>query len=39
MAEITFVVGYSAIGVRDFGLAMAALSVFLNGVDVLSLEA
>lgn len=36
---ITFIVGYGPIGVRDFGLAMAATSTFLYGVDKLSLDA
>jgi len=33
MMQITFDVGYGAIGVRDFGLTMATLVVFLNGND------
>lgn len=32
------VVGYSATSVRDFGLAMAALVVFLNGADKYTLD-
>lgn len=35
---ITFVVGYNGIGVRDFGLAMAAFSTFLYGKDRLCLD-
>lgn len=31
MAHITFTVGYSEIGVRDFGLAVATFSLFLFG--------
>lgn len=31
--EIMFVVGYGEIGVRDFGLAVALLVVFMNGPD------
>ncbi|MFA6256900.1 MAG: DoxX family protein [Candidatus Paceibacterota bacterium] len=38
MLHITSVVGYNNIGVRDFGLSMAAISVFLNGVDMWSLD-
>lgn len=30
---IVFSVGYNEIGVRDFGLFMAALAIFLNGKD------
>lgn len=37
--NITFVVGYNDVGVRDFGLAMATLSIFLRGSDALSLDA
>lgn len=33
MFSIMWTVGYTAIGVRDFGLSMAALSVFLYGAD------
>ena len=36
---ITFVVGYNAIGVRDFGLALAATSSFFYGVDAFCLDA
>ena len=35
---IIFSVGYNEIGVRDFGLFMALLSVFLNGMDEWCLE-
>lgn len=38
MAHITFMVGYDAIGVRDFGLTIAALAVFLNGADNFTLD-
>ena len=38
MLLITVTVGYNAIGVRDFGLAMAAISSFLHGEDTLSLD-
>lgn len=36
LLDIMYVVGYGEIGVRDFGLAMATLVVFMNGPDVLS---
>ncbi len=36
--DIMYIVGYGEIGVRDFGLAMATLSVFLSGPDELSLD-
>lgn len=35
--DIMYVVGYGEIGVRDFGLAVATLSVCMHGADVLSL--
>ena len=38
MAHITIMVGYDSIGVRDFGLAIAALSVFFNGADSLTID-
>lgn len=38
MADITFTVGYDAIGVRDFGLTIASLAVWLNGFDFLTLD-
>ncbi|MFZ2150333.1 MAG: DoxX family membrane protein [Minisyncoccia bacterium] len=36
---ITYVVGYNGVGVRDFGLAMGAISTFLYGADSFSLDA
>ena len=36
--DIMFTVGYSSIGIRDFGLSMATISVFLYGVDSWSLD-
>ncbi|MDP9249660.1 MAG: DoxX family membrane protein [bacterium] len=33
MLHITFTVGYNGVGVRDFGLAMGTISVFLYGPD------
>lgn len=38
MFDIAYVVGYDAIGVRDFGLAIATLSVALAGADNWSLD-
>lgn len=35
---IAFSLGYGALAVRDFGLAFATLSIFLNGADVLCLS-
>lgn len=39
MIEITYIVGFDATGVRDFGLSIAAISVFLYGKDRLTLDA
>ena len=36
--DIMYVVGYGEIGVRDFGLAVATLAVFMNGADALCLK-
>lgn len=36
--DIMWVVGYGEIGVRDFGLAIASLVVFMNGSDQLCLD-
>jgi len=33
MIHITLTVGYNEIGVRDFGLSLATISVFLHGLD------
>lgn len=38
IADITLTVGFSAIGVRDFGLSVAMFTIFLNGGDFLSLD-
>ena len=38
MFDIMYVVGYNEIGIRDFGLAIATLAVFLYGVDKYSLD-
>lgn len=37
--DITYVVGYGATGVRDFGLSIATISIFLYGVTSASLDA
>ncbi len=37
--DIMWIVGYGEIGTRDFGLAVAALSIFMNGTDVLCVDA
>ena len=36
--DIMYVVGYGEIGVRDFGLAMAALVISMNGSDPLCIQ-
>jgi uncharacterized membrane protein YphA (DoxX/SURF4 family) len=33
MLDITFIVGYTSIGIRDFGLSIATISIFLHGID------
>ena len=33
-----YIVGYGEIGVRDFGLALATLVVFMNGPDILCVQ-
>ncbi len=38
LLDITYIVGYSSIGVRDFGLSVATIAVFLQGKDFLSLD-
>jgi len=35
---IMFIIGYNDVGVRDFGLAMATLSIFLYGADAWCLD-
>lgn len=39
MISITFDVGYTSIGIRDFGLSMAAIAIFLHGSHHLSIDA
>lgn len=36
--DIMWIVGYGEIGVRDFGLALATLVVFMNGPDILCIQ-
>jgi uncharacterized membrane protein YphA (DoxX/SURF4 family) len=36
--DIMYVVGYGEIGVRDFGLAMGTLVIFMNGADALCIQ-
>ena len=38
MLDITFTVGLDATGVRDFGLSIATIAIFLNGMDWFSLD-
>ena len=38
MLDITYVVGFDAIGVRDFGLAIATIAMFMFGPDSFSLD-
>lgn len=38
LLDIMFTVGYNDIGVRDFGLAMATIAIFLYGADAWCLD-
>jgi uncharacterized membrane protein YphA (DoxX/SURF4 family) len=38
MGHITYIVGYTSIGIRDFGLMIAAFAVFLDGADPITLD-
>lgn len=38
MAHITLMVGFDAVGVRDFGLTIATLVIWLNGADFFTLD-
>lgn len=38
MADITLMVGFDSIGVRDFGLSIAMLSIWINGSDHFTLD-
>ena len=39
LLDIAYIVGYNAIGIRDLGLALATISVFLFGSDSFSIDA
>ena len=39
LAGISYTLGFNAIGIRDFGLTIATLSIALNGPDRFSLDA
>ena len=36
--DITLVVGYTSIGVRDFGLSIATIAIFLYGSDYFTID-
>lgn len=38
MFDITYIVGFDSIGVRDFGLSIATLAIFLQGADWFTLD-
>lgn len=38
LAHITSIVGYGAVGARDFALTLATLSIFLHGADEFCLD-
>lgn len=38
LLDIMYTVGYGEIAVRDFGLALATFTVFMNGPDLLSYD-
>lgn len=38
MLHITYIVGFDAVGVRDFGLSIATIAIFMFGVDNFSLD-
>lgn len=38
LLDIMFTIGYGQIAVRDFGLAMALMVIFMNGPDPLTLD-
>lgn len=38
MINITYIVGFNAVGVRDFGLAVSTIVIFMQGVDKFSLD-
>jgi len=38
MLDITYIVGFDAVGVRDFGIAIATVSLFMFGMSPFSLD-
>jgi|SRR3989338_241255 len=38
MLHITYLVGYNDVGVRDFGLSLSTIAVFLHGADSWSID-
>ena len=38
MIDITYIVGFDSIGVRDFGLSITTIAVWLNGRDFLTVD-
>ncbi len=36
--DITYIVGFDSIGVRDFGLSIATISIWMNGADQYTLD-
>ena len=38
MLDITYIVGFDAVGVRDFGLSIATIAIFMFGIDTFSLD-
>jgi uncharacterized membrane protein YphA (DoxX/SURF4 family) len=38
MIDITYIVGFDSIGVRDFGLSIATIAIWLNGRDFLTID-
>ena len=38
IADITYIVGLDSIGIRDLGITIATLAIFLNGRDWFSLD-
>jgi uncharacterized membrane protein YphA (DoxX/SURF4 family) len=38
MIDIVIIVGYTSIGIRDFGVAVATIAIFLYGADAISLD-
>lgn len=38
MINITYIVGFDSIGVRDFGLSIATIAIWLNGRDFITID-